>query len=73
MSCISIDCDNVFVSAIKQSEDSDKNVIRLFELEGNDTDVKIRLFDKEINTNIGHNGIKTLNEDSTEMNLMEWG
>lgn len=72
ISCISIDCDNVFVSAIKQSEDSDKNVIRFFELDGNDTDVKISLFDKEIGTKIGHNGIKTLDEDSEELNFMEW-
>ncbi|MEN6357577.1 MAG: glycoside hydrolase family 38 C-terminal domain-containing protein [Armatimonadota bacterium] len=36
---------NVFVSAIKKVEDSDGLVIRLFEVEGKDTEAKIRLSD----------------------------
>ena len=72
MSCADCGNDNVIVSAIKESEDNDGNIIRLYEMNGSDTAVQLKLFGKEIKSDIGHNEVKTFDENGTELDFMEW-
>lgn len=66
------DFDHVIVTACKQSEDGDAAVIRLLECEGIQTDLKLMLMGKEIGTTISPYAIRTLHEDGTALNFMEW-
>ena len=70
-SCFECDNDSVIVTAVKQAEDSEDIVLRAYETNGNDTDVKFKLFDKEINAKFSHNGVKTF-KGSNEVNMIEW-
>lgn len=60
------------VSAVKKSEDSDKNIIRVYETDGKDTSVGLRLFDTEINVRLTPNAVKTFTQDGEEVNFIEW-
>ena len=71
--CVSCDCENVMISAIKQGEDGNGTVLRLYELEGKDTAAQITMFDQKISVSVPRNGLKTLDENGEEMNAMEWG
>ena len=71
LSCFECDSNNVLVSCIKQSEDNNQAIMRIYEIEGIDTNVKIKLFDKTITSNISHNAIKTLTEDGILTNIIE--
>lgn len=71
---IKVKNENVLISAIKQHEDSEDAVIRLYEIEGTDTHSEIELFGKTIETEIKHNAIKTLligSDKITETDLIE--
>lgn len=75
MSCFKTDSVNTVVTAIKKSEDGEGTVIRLCEYEGDNSQVKAKLFDTEIDTKINHNEIKTLKiqgPDIKEVNLIEY-
>ena len=72
MSCFTCDKNNVIVSAIKQAEDGSGNILRFYEMNHLDTSVSFRFFDKNIDTEITHNAIKTLHDNGKELNLMEW-
>lgn len=72
-SCVSCDCENVMISAIKQGEDGNGTVLRLYELEGKDTAAQITMFDQKLSVSVPRNGLKTLDENGEEMNAMEWG
>ncbi len=72
MSCLTCDRENVFISAVKQAEDEDGNIIRFHEMNGIDTEVTLQLFDKEIRTNVTHHALKTVHETGKELNLIEW-
>ena len=69
-----IECnsDNIIVSAIKKSEDSDENILRFYEMNGEGASVKIKLFDKEFVSDVQPHQVKTLTEDGKEVNLVEW-
>ncbi len=71
-SCISCDCANVIISAIKQSEDGDGMVLRLYEIGGKDTTAQITWFDKKIFVSVPRNSLKTVNEDGDALDAMEW-
>ncbi len=71
MSCFESGSDNVMVSCIKQSEDNEDAVIRVYETEGKDTKAEITLFGKKLGCDITHCAIKTLKEDGTETNILE--
>ena len=71
--CVSCDCENVMISAIKQGEDGNGTVLRLYELEGKDTAAQITMFDQKLSVSVPQNGLKTLDENGEEMNAMEWG
>lgn len=71
--CVSCDCENVMISAIKQGEDGNGTVLRLYELEGKDTAAQITVFDQKLSVSVPRNGLKTLDENGGEMNAMEWG
>ena len=60
------------MTSIKESEEKNGNILRFFEIDGQNTTVNIKLFDKEIKTDIGHHEIKTFTDDGTERNLIEW-
>ena len=72
MSCIVVSGDSAIVTAIKKREDSSENIVRLYEANGEDSRVKIKLFGKEIESCMSHNEIKTLTEQGEELNLIEW-
>lgn len=72
MSCIKTDNENIIVSAIKESEDSCGNVIRFFETEGENSFADLKIFDKEIKTELSHNELKTFTDEGKEVNLIEW-
>lgn len=71
MSCFEADSDRLLVSAIKKSEDGEKDVIRCFEADGEALCTEVKLFDKRINVLIPRNGITTLTEDGEKINLLE--
>ncbi len=71
-SCFSCASENIVVTAIKQGEDSEDAVIRFCEMNGKDENVSISLFDRTIDSAVGHNEIKTYKIDGTEVNLIEW-
>lgn len=71
MSCIECNNDNIIVTAVKKAEDSDETVIRAYEANGENTDVKIKLFNKEILTEFSHNQVKTF-KGNDEVNIIEW-
>lgn len=64
--------DNVIISAIKKAEDSDADVVRFYEIEGKNTYVSMKLFDKPIKTSMGHDALKTMTTDGDDLDLMEW-
>ena len=70
--CICCSADNVIISAVKQAADGDGTVLRLYEIEGQDTTTHIRLFDKKITVSVPHNSLKTLDENGAELDAMEW-
>ncbi len=73
-SFIEVEGDNVIVTAIKKSEDSDGIVIRFFDIEGKDSVASVKLFGKEISAEFGAYAVKTIliDKDKTcELNLCE--
>jgi len=66
------DSENIMVSAIKEGEDLNDDIIRFYEINGKNDNVKIKIFGKEIETNISHNEIKTFTHTGKEINLIEW-
>lgn len=71
-SCISCDCENVIISAVKQGEDGEGMVLRLYEIGGKDTTAEITVFHKKIVVSVPRNSLKTVNEKGKELNAMEW-
>jgi len=71
-SCIDIADENIIISAIKEREDGNENVIRFFEMNGENTDLELKLFDKTIKARVSHNELKTFTEENEEVNLIEW-
>lgn len=72
MKCIECDSENVIVSAVEEAEDGNDNIIRIYEINGENTDVSVKLFGKEIKTVLGHNEIKTFSSTGKALNLTEW-
>lgn len=70
----SVECDrdNVIISAVKQHEDSKNNVVRMYEMNGDNATVSVKLFDKVISTDISHNEMKTFADNGDELDLIEW-
>ena len=56
---ISVSPENVIVTAIKKHTDGDGLILRCYECEGRDTDVRFRLFDTAFEAHIPHDAIKT--------------
>ncbi|MBO4355742.1 MAG: hypothetical protein J5850_02675, partial [Clostridia bacterium] len=56
---LSVSHDNIIVTAIKKHEDSDAVVLRAYECEGKDTEVKFTLFGSSFKAFFGHNSVKT--------------
>jgi len=71
MGCYECDDDTLIVSAIKNSEETDKSVIRCFDIDGIEHNTQIMLFGKELSINVPHNAIKTVTEDGEELDLTE--
>lgn len=57
---ISVSAGNVAVTAVKAHVSGNGIVIRLFETEGRDTDVCVKLFDQSVDLTVPHNAVKTL-------------
>ncbi len=72
MCCFESDSDNLIVSAIKQRYDGDTAVIRVYEMDGEDTKANLKLFGKEIKALATHNALKTYTEDGKELKITEW-
>ena len=71
-SCIRCDSKNVIISAVKQGEDGEGCVLRLYEIDGKDSTVNITLFNKELSVLVPHNSLKTVDENGRELDAMEW-
>ncbi len=56
---ISVDAENISVTAIKAHEDGNGTVVRLYETEGRDTDVTVTLFGKRFKLHVPHNSVVT--------------
>lgn len=72
MSCIKTDNDNIVISAIKDGEDKNGNILRFFETDGKAASVNIKFFDSRIQASVNHNEIKTFTDKGKELNLLEW-
>ena len=72
MSCMECDNDNIIVSAVKEAETGEGNIIRLYEMNGQDASVSLKLFGNEIKSDITHNEIKTFDNAGKELDLIEW-
>ena len=72
MGCICCDQENLIVSAVKQSADGDRNILRLYEIEGKDTTGTVTLFGKELPVKVSHNALLTLNDRGEMLDAMEW-
>lgn len=70
-SCFSCDGENVVVTAIKQAEGAETDVIRFCEMEGQDGRVSLKLFDRTIEAQVAHHEIKTYFADGRETDLIE--
>lgn len=72
---ISVDADNVCVTAIKAHEYGNGTVVRVYEVEGKDTEVNITLLGNSFKLELPHNSVKTVllsNDGSvTETNFLE--
>ncbi len=66
------DADNIVVTAVKQAEDGDNDVIRFVEMNGENHNVSLEIFGKTIAAEVRHHEIKTFKSDRTEVNLIEW-
>ncbi|MFQ3548228.1 MAG: glycosyl hydrolase-related protein [Armatimonadota bacterium] len=69
-----ISSENVEISAMKQAEDGNGFIVRLFESSGKDTDFVFRFFNQQYNLSIKANELKTLrisNGKAVEVNLIE--
>lgn len=66
------DRNGAVITAIKKCEDSDENIIRVCEMNGNKTEFTVELFGKKIKTELSHNQLKTLTESGRELNLIEF-
>ena len=73
-SAISVSEKNIITTALKQGEDGGL-VLRCYEAENIDTDVRINILGTEIKTHFSHNEVKTFlmkDEKITETDFMEW-
>ena len=66
------DTENTVVSCIKEGYDGGGDVIRLYEMEGRDTEQTIKLFGKEIKLHIRANGVETLADDGRRLDITEF-
>lgn len=72
MSCFDCDNDGIVVTAIKKSINSDGIVVRLTEMNGENSKINMTLFNKNIGFDISHNEIITINETGEKLNLLEF-
>ena len=63
--------ENIMVSAIKEAEDGEGNILRLFEMEGKEAAATIKLFGKEYHAKLLPHALKTISSEG-ELNLLEW-
>lgn len=66
-----VNADNLIVTAIKRAEDGGRDVVRCFEADGKDTDVRLELFGERYELRVGHDRIVTLMTDGRETDLLE--
>lgn len=71
-SCFTCNNENVIVSAVKQSEDNNTPVIRIYEINGEDSDISFELFGNQVYSHIRHCGLKTFDYNGKELNVLEW-
>ncbi len=71
---MSLNADNLSVTAVKKSEDGDGVIVRLYETDGVDTDAELELFGTKVICHVGHNAVKTYlikNGKATEVDFLE--
>lgn len=72
MGCVESDNENVIISAVKQKEDGDGIILRIYDLSGEDSQANIQLFDQTILVRIPHNGLVTVDDSANTLDAMEW-
>ena len=61
----------ILSSSIKMAEDSDKALIRVYDLEGKETKCNISLFGKNIKIDLKPHAVTTVSEDGEELYFTE--
>ena len=64
--------EDLIVSAIKKSEDSDGALLRVYEAEGKSVSSNATLFGKEYRLDVSPYAIETVDEDGRRLNFVEW-
>ena len=70
-SYLTLDADDVLITAIKQNEDSGEVLVRLLETEGKDTDCTLSLFGTQMSCKLTHNTVATVGESGRRFDLLE--
>ena len=65
------DADSTLVSCIKQKYDGSETVVRLYEMDGRNSDFQFKLFGKEIKKHIAANTLMTFTEEGENLSLIE--
>jgi len=71
ISCLENDCESVIVSAVKEYVDGDNTVLRVYEMNGEDTTASVKLFDKQLEFAVSHHEIKTVDDSGKVLDLLE--
>ena len=72
MGCIESGNENVIISAVKQKEDGEGTVLRMYEINGEDSYASIKLFGQKISVRVPRNGLVTVDDNANTMDAMEW-
>lgn len=65
------DAENIIVTAVKEGEDGG-DILRFYEADGKNSEMRLTLFDKEYKMDVAHNEIITLSSDGSVCNLLEY-
>lgn len=71
-SCVSCHSGDVIISAVKQKEDGEGMILRMYEMNGTDCTAQVTLFDQKISVSVPHNSLVTVDEQANALDAMEW-
>lgn len=72
LSCLENSNENIIISAVKQREDGAGNLLRFYEINGQNGTAELKLFGKTLKTEVAHHALKTLADSGEALDAMEW-